>query len=442
MSQKLFSEFSHTTSQQWKDQLTKDLKGIDFEKLLWATSNRMHVKPFYTAEDVKEIKQPVFNHTDWDICEHILVIDEKEANEKALIALAGGASGLVFFINKKINTSVLIKDISIEHIYTQFFISNDALHVLEDLKVHYAKENSHDGTIKCFVNIDPLSMYAFYGEWHTKQEEDLLSLTQLQHIPLNATLYQEAGANNVNELAIALAHLNEYFNYLEEKNQLNKKCIHASLSIGGDFFAEIAKLRAFKQLVALLQKQYSTNISIHLQTQTTQINNSSSDANNNMLRTTTEAMSAILGGCNSLVVFPYNFIYEQTTEFSNRMARNQQHILKEESYLNKMADVSAGSYYIETLTESIAQLAWEQFKTIEAKGGFIACLKNNFIQDLIATDANTAQEKINSSEMVLVGVNKYQAKNEVVKASSVLSVAATNEIKSIKPIRYGVYFEK
>lgn len=440
--QKLFTEFSPTSASQWKEQLVKDLKGVDFNQLIWHTQNGFDVNPFYTAEDITTPKSPVFSHSDWDICEHIMVDDEKSANEKAIKALQGGASGLIFFVPKKANTAVLLKGISIEHIYTQFFITFDAISIIDDLKPYLGKVNPTDGKLKTVIHLDPLCWLVFNGSWHKSQAEDLSAIANLPHIPVNGTLYQESGANTVNELAITLAHLNEYLNYLSEQQNLSNQTIHTLFSVGSDFFNEIAKLRAAKKLIELLVSQYQAKLSLYIHAQTTQINTSSLDAYNNMLRSTTEAMSAVLGGCNSLNIFPYNFIYENTSDFSNRIARNQQHVLKEESYLNKMADVSAGSYYIETITDTLSEKAWEQFKEIEKRGGFIACLKSNYIQDLIAADAKATEAKIQAGEIVLVGVNKFQNKNETIKISQEMPAASHTEINAIRPIRFSLAYEK
>lgn len=440
--QKLFTEFEETSSQKWKDQIIKDLKGIDFNQLIWKTHNGISVNPFYTAEDVKEKKEPLFANSDWDICEQILVTNEEEANQRAIRALEGGASGLSFYILKKINTAELIKGISLEHIYSQFFISADALHVLSDLKNSYGKINQHESKIKCFVNIDPLSLYAYYGEWHVNENEDLKVLNNLIHIPVNAGLYEEAGASTVNELAIALAHTNEYFNLLNTSHGLKNKTLHFNFSIGPDFFTEIAKFRAFRKLVVLLQEQYSINFPIHIHAQTAQIDKSVLDIYNNMLRTTTEAMSAVIGGANSLCVLPYNEGFSEVNEFSARIARNQQHILKDESYLNKVADIASGSYYIESITDALAERAWEQFKVIEAKGGFIACLKSGYIQDIINKDAEILLNETKEGKLVLLGVNKYQNKEEKVQLNIPSEIThAKTEIKPIKPIRLALSFE-
>ncbi len=441
--EKLFREFSGTTSQQWKEQIIKDLKGLDYETLVWKTHSGFDAQPFYTSENVKEKNNSLFSESNWDICEQITVTNEKQANQKALNALQGGASGLSFYIHKKIDTAALLKNISLEHIYSQFFISNDALHVLADLKKHYGKINPHDNKIKCFVNIDPLCMFAYYGEWHDNEEKDLSVLNQLQHIPVNISLYEEAGANTVNELAIGLAHTNEYFNYLLNQNNLKNKSLHFIFSVAPDFFTEIAKFRAFRKLIYLLQQQYKTNFPIHIHAQTALIDKSSLDIYNNMLRTTTEAMSAVIGGVDSLCVLAYNESLEKGTEFGSRIAINQQHILKDESYLNKVADISAGSYFIESITDEIAEKAWEQFKVIESKGGFLACLKNNFIQETISKNAEQLIQEAKEGKLVLVGVNKFRVekKSQKLAVDSRQSPEVATEIKRILPIRLSACFE-
>lgn len=404
---KLFSEFKEITNAQWKEQIIKDLKGASTDILTWHTQNGFDVHPFYTSEDLKTGSKPLFTHSDWDICEHIVVTDEKKANAQALEALKKGASGLAFYIHQKVDTQQLIKGISLDHIYTQFFISNDALHILTDLKNNYGKVNAFDGKVKCFVNIDPVGLFAYYGEWHQSQDNDMAVLKQLVHIPVNASLYQEAGCTQVNELAFALSHCNEYFNYLNESKSLSDKLVHVTFSIGGDFFTEIAKLRAFRKLLSLLQESYQTHFPLHIHCQTSQLNKSEKDAYTNLLRSTTEAMSAVIGGTNSLSIVPYDDSFNEANEFSSRMAINQQHILKDESYLNTVADLASGSYYIEAVSEQLAEKAWEKFKEIEVKGGFIACLNSGYIQGIIAADFRHLSENYKENKAILIGVNKY-----------------------------------
>ena len=203
------------------------------------------------------------------------------------------------------------------------------------------------------------------------------------------------------------------------------------MSVGGDFFMEIAKLRALRKLVDFLLIQYSIKADIHIHAKTTSINKSVIDSYTNMLRSTTEAMSASIGGANSILVLPFDVEFNAQNDFSSRMARNQQLILKDESYLNVVADMAAGSYYIETLTETICEKAWEQFKVIESKGGLLACLKSNYIQETISKDAETLIQQFKEGKLVLVGVNKFQNKNEEVKSVKRKTTSHSSGIKTI-----------
>lgn len=440
----LFTEFTPVTKAQWKEQIAKDLKGTGFDQLKWETHNGITIDPFYTAEDISSPRAPLFSNSRWDICVRINVSDERAANAEALKALSEGASGIAFHIHKKINTPALIKDISLEHIYSRFVLSNDSLHVLDDLKTIYGSVNPHDGKMKCFVDLDPLSLYAYYGEWHDDEQKDLSVLERLQHIPVNVGLYEEAGAGTVDELAIGLAHANEHLNYLSQHNGFkNKKAFHCSFSVAPDFFTEIAKLRAWRKLIGLLQEQYQLDLPLHIHVHTARIDKSSLDAYTNMLRTTTEAMSAVIGGADSLCVTPYNEVYETVSDFSRRIAINQQHILKDESYLDKVADIASGSYYIESLTDALAEKAWEQFKTIESKGGFIACMKSGLIQDRIEEGAAKLMNELHENKLILVGVNKFQnAKEEPKKTKASKEEAGSPAIRRIRPIRLAKEFEE
>ncbi len=413
--QKLFSEFASTTAAQWKEQLVKDLKGIDYNTLVWKTNTGIDVQPFYTKENLTETLSPIFTKTDWAICENIFVSDDKSANAQALNALQNGASGLVFHISQKTNYEVLLKDILLEHIYTLFIIKPEfQLELTRFLSSHNASET-------CFIECDEL----------------LNSTVELKNdattICINTNLYQEAGSNTVNELAFSIAHLNEYLTI-----NTTVKTIHINLSVGGDFFMEIAKLRALRKLSQFLLNQYDSKANIHIHAQTTLINKSNIDSYNNMLRSTTEAMSASIGGANSILVLPFDVEFNKQNDFSSRMARNQQLILKDESYLNVVADIASGSYYIETLTETLCEKAWEGFKIIEAKGGLIASLKSNYIQEIISKDADTLIQQYKNGKLILVGINKFQNKNEVLEP---LKRKATTHQSGIKTINLSASLE-
>jgi methylmalonyl-CoA mutase len=391
--QKLFTEFTSTTAAQWKEQLVKDLKVIDYNTLVWKTNSGIDVQPFYTKENLNTNPAPIFAKNDWAICENVFVADAKTANTQALNALQNGASGLVFHITQKTDFAVLLKGILLQHIYSLFIVKTE---FEKELSTFLSSISTGDS---CFVECDTTL-------------DGKIELHNSSSICINTNLYQESGSNTINELAFSIAHLNESLNI----SSPSVKTIHLNVSVGGDFFMEIAKLRALRKLTNFLLNQYEIKANVHIHAKTTLINKSEVDSYNNMLRSTTEAMSASIGGANSIVVLPFDIEFNSQNDFSSRMARNQQLILKDESYLNIVADMSAGSYYIETLTESLCEKAWEQFKIIESKGGLLACLKSNYIQDIISKDAETLIQQFKEGKLILVGVNKFQNKNEEVKA--------------------------
>ncbi len=411
--QKLFTEFSYTTATQWKDQLVKDLKGIDYNTLVWKTNSGIEVQPFYTHENLTIAPAPLFTKNDWAICENVFVSDEKIANSQALNALQNGATGLVFHISKKTDHKVLLNNILLEHIYSLFMIAPE----FEKELVAYLSSVTKGSS--CFVECDEV----LNGKAEIRNN--------ITSICINTNLYQEAGSNIVNEIAFSMAHLNEYLTISSDI-----KIVHINLSVGGDFFMEIAKLRAIRKLTIFLLSQYNSNADIHIHAQTTLINKSSTDRYNNMLRSTTEAMSAAIGGANSILVLPFDVDFNTQNDFSSRMARNQQLILKDESYLNVVADIAAGSYYIETITETLCEKAWEQFKDIESKGGLMTCLKSNYIQGIISKDAEILIQQFKEGKLVLVGVNKFQNKNEKLEPLNMKMPVHSSGIKMIKLSEY------
>jgi methylmalonyl-CoA mutase len=406
--QKLFTEFTATTAAQWKEQLVKDLKGIDYNTLVWKTNSGIEVQPFYTHENLNNSPSPIFTISDWAICETIFVTDAKTANAQALNALRNGASGLVFHITHKTDFLILLNEVLLQYIYTLFVVPPE---FEKELAVFLSSISVGDN---CFVECDT----TLNGK---------VELQKTSSICMSTNLYQEAGANTINELAFSIAHLNEYLNIASS----SITTIHLNVSVGGDFFMEIAKLRALRKLINFLLNEYKLTANIHIHAQTTSINKSVVDSYNNMLRSTTEAMSASIGGANSIAVLPFDLEFNPQNDFSSRMARNQQLILKDESYLNKVADMAAGSYYIETLTETLCEKSWEQFKVIESKGGILASLKSNYIQESISKDAEALIKQFKEGKLVLVGVNKFQNKNEGVNVAKRKNNVHPSGIKTI-----------
>lgn len=437
--QKLFTEFNTTSAAQWKEQLTKDLKGVDFEQLKWHTANGFDINPFYTKEDLKTETTPLFSHHDWDIATYIIVNDEKTANAIALEALNGGVSSLSFCLSGDKNLSILLKDIQIEYISVQFLLNNEICGFEAQMNQLIGKRNLKAESLNLTVNYDILAHLSEHGNWLNSKEVDLTDILHVSQFPFNkhkllvdASLYQNTGANQVTELAVILSHYNEYLNFLSESkfdfSEL-KSGIQLNVSVGSDFFGEIAKLRALRKLITLVNSVYSFEVPIHISCTTSHLTLASKDIHTNMLRSTTQAMSAVIGGCNTLHVSQFDeLIDSNNNSLSNRMARNQQIILKEESYLNKAADISTGSYYLENLTEQLASSAFELFKSWESQGGFIACLEKGIIQSLIEKQANALKEKVASGEMVIIGVNKFINASEKPMAKKTLAVSPSKKL--------------
>ncbi len=416
--QHLFSEFNATTAQAWKEQIIKDLKGIDFNTLIWKTNSGIDVKPFYTKEDIQLSNENASISNDWSICEYINVTDEKTANTKALNALQNGASGLVFKITQKTNFETLCKGILFEHIYSLFEIAPE---FEGELNAYLEGKNYNQ---YCFIESDTI----------LNGKIDLTNCGSV--LSINTSIYNESGANQVNQLAFTVAHINEYLNELTSQNKLAElKTLHITASVGGDFFMEICKLRALRKLANFILEQYNYDAEIHIHAQTTLVNKTSIDIYNNLLRSTTETMSASIGGANSIVVFPFDYEINPDNDFSSRMARNQQLILKDESYLNKVSDIAAGSYYIETITKTLCEKAWQSFKDIETKGGLINALKLNYIQALIKEDADKLITDFKDGKLILVGVNKFQNKLEEPKTTINPHIENVTQRLAIQPIK-------
>ncbi|MBP7470086.1 MAG: methylmalonyl-CoA mutase, partial [Flavobacterium sp.] len=272
---------------------------------------------------------------------------------------------------------------------------------------------------KIFCNLDPIGQLAKDGNWFATKEKtnfetlNLLSTatTNVSLISINGGLYQNAGANMVQQIAYSLAHANEYFNRITTINQT----IVFEISVGSNYFFEIAKLRALRLLFNLIAKEYNHNLDCHLLVSPSKRNKTIYDFNVNMLRTTTECMSAILGGADAVANLPYDALYHKDNEFGDRMARNQLLILKHESCFDKVDNPADGSYYIETLTNQLSEKALILFKEIEANGGFLKQLNEGVIKKKIQESANKEQELFDAGKEILLGTNKYPNKKDRMK---------------------------
>ena len=406
----LFDEFSSVSSKQWKQKIQVDLKGADYNKtLLTHTLEGITIKPFYHSDSYRELDIPKSNE-EFKICQTLFINDEKTANFYAKDALKRGANSIQFIANKPFDFKTVLDGLNTPTLYFQFLFLD--LEFITDL-INTNKEHT------LFLNIDLIGNLAKTGNWFISNQKDhevLKTLmdnqrTNIYVLGVDVSLYQNAGANTVQQIAYALAHANEYLNFINEQKIDSVKKIHFNFSIGSNYFFEIGKLRAFQYLWNQLLKEYNLDIEANVFVQPTLRNKTLYDHHVNMLRTTSESMSAILGGADTISNVSYDALFHKKNEFGERIARNQLIILKEESKIQN-GNIAKGSYYIEDLTYEIAEKALQIFKDIEKNGGFVSQLFKGTIQRKIHENAQKEQELFDSGELVLLGTNKYPNTND------------------------------
>jgi methylmalonyl-CoA mutase len=444
--QPLFSEFPPVSTQAWMDKITADLKGADFEKkMVWKTSEGFNVRPFYRAEDLENLQYlntlpgefPYVRGTKtdnkWLIRQDMCGSNAAESNAKALDVLTKGVTSLGFKLHgeEEANAnhlSTLLKNIAAD-VEVNFETTHGNKKLVEALVEVSKKVNLAQGS----VNFDPIGKFTITGKTCTTVERMFeyaaevvkagKALPKFKTLAVNGKYFNNAGSSIVQELAFSLAMGAEYLTQLTEGGLSVDEVAGAlkfNFGVGGNYFMEIAKLRAARMLWAMIVEQYKPankevcKMNIHCET--SQFNKTIFDPNVNMLRTQTEAMSATLGGCDSLTVMPYDKIFRKSDAISERIARNQQLLLKEESHFDKIVDPSAGSYYIENLTDNIAREAWTLFLDIQSKGGYVAALQAGYIQQLVKKSADDRKKAVASRRENLLGTNQFPNFNEQMQA--------------------------
>ena len=424
MNNGLFHEFNGVSAKQWKQKIQFDLKGADYnETLIWKSNEDISVKPFYNSEDFKELPNVSNTQaTQWNICQTIFVANVEKSNKKAQKAIVRGAESIKFIVpNPDIPIADLLKNlVNIPVFFELQFLSEPFINKLHQWQLEHSGKIASKNEIN--IQIDIIGNLAKTGNWFNNLNDDFSKfksiLKQTKSFNINTNLYQNAGANMVQQLAYALAHANEYLNNIDKDfNQQTKQDLQITfeISVGSNYFFEIAKLRALRLLWGTLASEYSVNTLCQIFATPKKRNKTIYDYNTNILRTTTECMSAVLGGANTICNLPYDAIYKKTNAFSERIARNQLLILKHESYFNKVNNPADGTYYIETLTNQLAEKALHLFKDIEANGGFLKQLKEGTIQRKIKENATKEQQQFDSGESILLGSNKHPNPNDAMK---------------------------
>ncbi len=407
----LFQDFEKIGSKQWKNLIQYELKGADYnDTLVWESLEGIKVKPFYHNDEDLVTNEVITTNTAFSILQEIYVHDFEKSILRANELLKRGAESIRFIIpSENVDTAALLNSITApKAVYLQLLFLDEAA---------VMKINSEAAKLpyEVFVLIDPVHHLLWDGNFFRDGERDFAILNKIEKAALNinwltvnASTYQNAGANMVQQLAYTLAHTNEYLNRIPGFS----KNITVETAVGGNYFFEIAKLRALRMLLNTLAAEYSSDITFHLIAKPTRRNKTLYDYNVNMLRTTTECMSAILGGADAVENLSYDALFHKTNEFGDRIARNQLLMLKEESYFDKVDNPADGAYYIENLTHQLAEKALELFKDIEKNGGLITQLIEGTIQRKITEAAAKEQLLFNEGKEVLLGTNKYPNKQD------------------------------
>ena len=455
--EKLFTEFQAPTTQEWLDKIEVDLKGADFQKrLVWRTNEGFNVQPFYRREDLANLKTPDAlpgefpfvrgnkkDSNEWYVRQNIKVDDPVEANKKALDILNKGIDSIGFRFGGDMVSEefieTLLKDIRLDIVEVSYRTCPRHAVELAGILVKYFEKMGYDKEkIVGGVGFDPIDKMLQKGKDTTpmlanlpKIVETLKDYPNLRCVMVHSDTLNNAGAYIVQELGYALAWGNEYLQELVDAGidvDTAAKSIKFYMGISENYFMEIAKFRAARLLWAQIVKQYEPKCDcackMIINASTSTYNQTLFDSYVNLLRSQTEAMSAALGGVHSMVVTPFDAPYEKATDFSERIARNQQLLIKEESHFDRIVDPSAGSYYIEHLTDALAQEAWKIFLKIEVEGGFLEAVKKGIVQDDInATNVKRHGDAAKRKEFIL-GTNQFPNFTEKSEGKRALSAAA------------------
>ena len=482
---KLFQEFPPVSTADWEKLIKKDLKGADYnKKLVWQTGQGFSVKPYYREEDLQGLEAKnilpgefpfvrgnKIKGNDWYIRQNIQVKKIDVANKKALEILMKGVNSLGFVLDDHKeytpeDIDELCRNIFAEIVELNFICGRQAENIAATYYELVEKYNRDFQKVHGSVNFDPLGRLIMKGNYYDSQEEDLdrckrmiMATGNLPHftvITVNGRNFHHAGSSIVQELAFSLSEGAEYLTQLTERGLSVDNIapgMRFNFSVGPNYFMEIARIRAARQLWAIIVKAYGPSsddiarMSIH--TETASWNMTVYDPHVNMLRTTTESMSAVLAGVDSHVVKTFDSAYSKPEEFSEHIARNQQLLLKEEAYLDKVADPAAGSYYIEMLTASIVEEAWKLFLEVEEHGGYVEAVKSTFIQKKIKENAKSLDKALALRKSSLLGTNQYPNFTEKIQQyipAEVFNPTDFTEknafVETLKPYRGAQHFEK
>ena len=477
--EKLFTEFPPVPTEKWEEVITADLKGADYErKLVWKTGEGFNVRPYYRAENLEGIKflgsqagefpyvRGTHAHNRWRVHQTVSVVCPKEANAEALKILNAGVDSLGFCIASAdfsaADLDMLLKDICIPAVEITF-CGEKMANVAELVLAKVEKEGIAKEDVRIAFCIDPLVKgLSSKGDFCSPNGEKCIArIVELIHktkeykhvriVTVAGQTFGNSGSTIVEELAFTLSAGHDYLVRLTDAGldvDAAARKLRFSFSVSSNYFMEIAKFRAARMLWANIVKGYgpakNCACKMHIHAETSRWNQTVYDPYVNMLRGTTEAMSATIAGVHSLEVTPFDTSFENPTEFSKRIARNVELLLKNESHFDQVVDPAGGSYYVENLTQSIAAEAWKLFLEIEQKGGYTEAYKAGLIVERIKASAAAKDKNIATRRQTLLGANQYPNFTEVagkeITAESVTRKQAEGNV--LVPYRGAMAFEE
>lgn len=439
--EKLFDQFPPISYEEWRKKVETDLKGADFDKkLVWRTNEGFNVQPIYRIEDIEDFKTtnslpgqfPYVRGTrtdnDWYARQEILAEDPKQANADARDVLTRGITSLGFKVAEAADISTLLDGIDLTKVEINFdCCPGKAVDVAKAL-VEYIKAQGATEAFRGSIAFNPLRKALRHGaplcdcmvSKAVALIETVKDIPALRVIDVDSAMFCNAGAFIYEELGYALAWGAQWMTALTEAGVSVDEAarrIKFDMGVSSNFFMEIAKFRAGRMLWADIVKQYKpaddTAAKMMVHASTSRYNQTIFDAHVNLLRSQTETMSAAVAGVDSITVTPFDAPYKKPDAFSERIARNQQFLLKEEAHMDKVIDPAGGSYYVETLTVSIAREAWKLFLTIDEAGGFFAKVADGTVQQAVAEASKKRHTDVARRKEILLGTNQYPNINEM-----------------------------
>ncbi|MEN8138163.1 MAG: methylmalonyl-CoA mutase family protein [Bacteroidota bacterium] len=413
---KLFSEFRPISFKEWKNKANFDLDGKDFNQVLTYHSLEGISAPPYLSADSKSKKN---NHSrisssDLRFSKSFLLKNDERSIKILRSTLREEFDTIIIYIPEGFSLESLnsVHNLFNRDISLRFESFEEGyLPIIEE----WAKKISAGN--KIYLNIDPISRLASRGNWQSSEKEDLELLKKAASIKydniipfsIDSSLFQNSGANIIQQVAYTLAISVEYANIIGADFFSG---VQYNFAFGSNFFFEIAKISAFDYLIDLIKSKYNIVTENIILGESSLRNKSIYDSHNNLLRSTTEAFSAIISGVDTYANEAFDSTYNAPNKFSGRLAYNQLMILKEEAKINKVDNISEGSYYIDYLKGEISEKALDIFKQIENGGGFLKQLKEGVIQRKVRESALKEQELFNKGELSIVGANSFENKRE------------------------------